>query len=1217
MLLRELFQSDVTRPIAPVVYFHEQSPERLEAEVGEYIITGGWPEGHPNRRRVPSGIHEEYVRLLDAIAAELAKPGGPELPTAWISGFYGSGKSSFAKLLGLALDGAALPDGRSITEAWLARDTSPRAAELRTAWDRLRRKIEPVAVVFDVGSVARSDEHVHAAAVRQVQRRLGYCTTEPLVADFELKLERDGAWPAFESKALQVLGRPWSEVKDRALAEEDFSLVLSELYPQRYTDPMSWYESRAGTGARAESPEEAVDALRDMLRFRARDATLFLVVDEVSQYVLASKDRVDRLRAFASALGARLRGRAWLLALGQQKLDEDADESFLVWAKDRFPPALRVHLAATNIRDVVHKRLLQKTPAAEAALRALFERHRPELKLYAYGCESVSPEEFVEVYPLLPGQIDLILELTTALRTRSRRAQGDDQAIRGLLQLLGELFRSQRLAEAPLGTLVSLDLVYDVQHTALDAETQASMARVLAQCSDDASGTLVRVAKVVALLELVQEQRPTDPRLVAQCLYDRADLGNRLDAVTEALEELTRRGLLTRSEKTGYRLQSSAGEEWERERKDLGGSIDARLPLLQQGLKVLLGEVDRPRLAGRPFPWAARFSDGRRVQDAVLQDPRDDAAVLVDLRLLPQEERGEAAWVRRSDESALQHRLVWVAGASDAVDELGRELHRSQAMLARYQGRKESLGPAKRLLYQQEEGRAETLERRLRDALGEAWMAGRLYFRGRVLEPSQLGASFGVALHAAGTQLLPNLFTYFIPTQLQPSELMQLLEPELSGPSPKLLAGELGILDLDAGRYVPAVSGVVPTRVLEQVNTTGGLEGQSLLAWFAGPPYGYTANVVKAAVAGLLRAGKLRITPEGGGEITAVRDAGVRELFTADRAFRRASLYPAGDDDIGVQARARLCRMFETRLGLSLEREDHALADAVARSFPEQARRLREVESRLARLPPPPAGAGTPGAGADRQPEAFVRLAGALEACLRSVRETRPTLRLLKRHHDALGDGLALLQVYAVELDDAAVTEVREADAVLRHRAAQLQALGVATDNLAGPIQRITAQLARDTPWRERAALVPDLDEIRRAYAAERRRLLAWQEAEAEQVRSRVKLREGFTTLTADQAHQVLGPLYSVPTDTTEDAVAPSLVELRDGFRLALERAEEAAHETLDAVLSAGRAPRLRRLELGLRNREIGSEAELEALLAELRARVLERLQAGERIRLL
>ncbi|MEQ1506872.1 MAG: hypothetical protein ABMB14_31890 [Myxococcota bacterium] len=199
-LIRELFESDVTRDIPPVVYFHEQSPAKLLDEVSEYIVTGGWPEGHPNHRRVPDGIHEQYVRLLSGVNAELSKRNGPELPSAWISGFYGSGKSSFAKLFGLALDGPELPDGRSLAEAWLARDTSPKAAELRTAWAELRAKVDPIAVVFDVGSVARDNEHIHSAALRQLQLRLRYCATDALVADHELKLERDGRWTEFESR---------------------------------------------------------------------------------------------------------------------------------------------------------------------------------------------------------------------------------------------------------------------------------------------------------------------------------------------------------------------------------------------------------------------------------------------------------------------------------------------------------------------------------------------------------------------------------------------------------------------------------------------------------------------------------------------------------------------------------------------------------------------------------------------------------------------------------------------------------------------------------------------------------------------------------------------------------------------------------------------------------------------------------------------------------
>ena len=98
-LIRELFRQNVTRDIPPVVYFHEQSPQKIQDEVSEYIITGGWNKSHPNYRRVPDGIHDQYVVLLKNIAKELEKIGGPSLPTAWISGFYGSGKSSFAKLV--------------------------------------------------------------------------------------------------------------------------------------------------------------------------------------------------------------------------------------------------------------------------------------------------------------------------------------------------------------------------------------------------------------------------------------------------------------------------------------------------------------------------------------------------------------------------------------------------------------------------------------------------------------------------------------------------------------------------------------------------------------------------------------------------------------------------------------------------------------------------------------------------------------------------------------------------------------------------------------------------------------------------------------------------------------------------------------------------------------------------------------------------------------
>src|SRR5260370_38150020 len=93
MLIRELFLSDATRDIPPVVYFHEQGADKLAAEVSEYTITRGWPEDRPNHRRVPSVTHEEYARLLRNIAPKLDKARGPALPTVWYSAFYRPGKA--------------------------------------------------------------------------------------------------------------------------------------------------------------------------------------------------------------------------------------------------------------------------------------------------------------------------------------------------------------------------------------------------------------------------------------------------------------------------------------------------------------------------------------------------------------------------------------------------------------------------------------------------------------------------------------------------------------------------------------------------------------------------------------------------------------------------------------------------------------------------------------------------------------------------------------------------------------------------------------------------------------------------------------------------------------------------------------------------------------------------------------------------------------------
>jgi hypothetical protein len=1207
MKIRDLFVADVTRDIPPVVYFHEQSPAKLQAEVSEYIITGGYPEGDPRSRRVKSGIHEQFVHLLNGISQDLNKKGGPELPASWISGFYGSGKSSFAKLLGLALDGVVLPDGTPLAAALLTRDDSPRRAELVAAWEALAKRVNPIAVVFDIGGVARDDEHIHAAVLRLVQSRLGY-SKDNLVADYELRLERDGEWEPFVATAKKTLGKEWRVAKDEEQADDHFSHVLHVMKPDRYPEPTSWIDSRAGsrTGA-GTSVREVVEAIDAMVHLREDDKSLFIVVDEVSQYVHQDESRMLKLQSFVSELGQKLKGRVWLFATGQQKLEDPGDNnSNLGKLKDRFPTHLRVHLGTTNIRDVIHKRLLKKKPEMESQLRELFHKHRGDLKLYGYGCEEITEDDFVEVYPMLPGHIDLLMPMTSNLRTRSTRVQGDDHAIRGLLQLLGELFREQKLADGEVGSLVTLDAIFEVQHSALDPDVQTTLSRIANDPGVRDDVLAQRAAKAVALLELIQEQTPTMPALVAACLYSRLGEGNRVAAVTEALEKLRSLSLLSYSEKLGFKIQSSAGQEWQKERDELGIAQEQISKLTQDALKALVGAMqERPRWKGRAFPWALWFSDGRQANDVKLQDVREDSTVTIDFRSLPKkEDRAASVWVPKSDQEQLRNRLLWLSGESGAIDDHARRLARSGRILERYRPRRESLTREKQRLLIEEEARFDELETRVRQAVAEAFLDGTAYFRGQPLRPRDAGSAFGPALVSMATRIVPDLYPHFAEIAISPKELEQLLEKELTGPSTKFMDGGLGILSLDAGKYVASCTGLYPTRIAQAIEQNGGLSGQTLVATFVSPPFGYAPDLVKACCAGLLRGKKIRIRPEHGENVSSYQDPGVRDLFTRDRDFRHADFFPATDGEVTARDRIAIRKLFQTYLQVELEADDEPIADATFLHFPPYRERLREVERRFDGLP-----------GRPPLPPALAKLGRALEDCCRS-RLVQTTVLEVKRNLDVLRDGLEQLGVCNAELTGDAIAALSTAARVRDHELAQLRQLA----DLAGlddDVAVVINHLSSDRPWREASHLTPAVERIRERYIAARRSLLNKQNKEAESARGRVKMREGFAKLDADQAHRVLRPIAEILVDTTPDAVSPTLVEVRDGFASRIHHAEELANERLDEELSAKPDSQVVKVETHLRGREVASREQLRAILKEVEDRIGAQLDTGVRVRIL
>src|SRR5271157_4202813 len=83
----DLLSRDLNHRIEEVIQVHQADEQSVYSEVSEYVAT--------------TSIQDQYALLLKAIAEAPAEP--HEAIGVWISVFFGSGKSSFAKNLGYAL----------------------------------------------------------------------------------------------------------------------------------------------------------------------------------------------------------------------------------------------------------------------------------------------------------------------------------------------------------------------------------------------------------------------------------------------------------------------------------------------------------------------------------------------------------------------------------------------------------------------------------------------------------------------------------------------------------------------------------------------------------------------------------------------------------------------------------------------------------------------------------------------------------------------------------------------------------------------------------------------------------------------------------------------------------------------------------------------------------------------------------------------------------
>lgn len=337
--------------------------------------------------------------------------GGQNEGGVWVSGFYGSGKSSFTKYLGLALRDDVFLDGAPFLKHLQDRLHKPQTrALLSTVAQRFPAAVVLLGLASEmVAGVNMMD--VSTVLYYKVLQWAGYSRNLKDAA-FERKPKKDGRFEEFQDVVAEELGVPWKDVQnDPLVVDTVLPEIAHRMYPALFRTPNAFTTE---TGDFIQFENERVKEMIDIVREVTGKQYVVFIVDEVGQYVGARQNLILHLDGLAKNLKNISDGKVWITGMAQQTLTEDDPRAALnspelYKLKDRFP--IQIDLESRDIREICYRRLLGKSPQGEKILGDLFERHgqalrhRTRLHDAKYYDADFDKQTFANLYPFLPAHL--------------------------------------------------------------------------------------------------------------------------------------------------------------------------------------------------------------------------------------------------------------------------------------------------------------------------------------------------------------------------------------------------------------------------------------------------------------------------------------------------------------------------------------------------------------------------------------------------------------------------------------------------------------------------------------------------------------------------------------------------------------------------------------------------------------------------------------------
>lgn len=543
-IIRDLFAKDINRSINGVVKVQDSKDGSIRQELDEYVVT----------RELQRHFATFFKAYGDAIDVPTDKIG------VWISGFFGSGKSHFLKMLSYLLENRQI-GGKSAIRYFDGKIVDPM---VEAAMERAC-SVSTQAILFNIDSKAgqwKQGDTAPTALLRGFERMFyearGFYGEDLKLAKLEDYIDSLGKTQEFREAFERVNGESWLQTRDTySYFEDDVVEVLQSVLGMSEKAAWNWLE---GSEDEVLAPDVFAKKVKDYVDAQAAahggNYRLLFMVDEVGQFITNDRDPslMLSLQTIVEELGAACGGRVWVMVTSQEAIDNLSLPVGNDFSKIQGRFNTRLSLSSSSVDEVIQRRVLEKTAPAADTLAQLykqdsavlknnftFEESRADLAGYA------NAKEFVASYPFVGYQFKLLPDVMTEVRKHGVKAKHMSTGERSMLSAFQE--SAQTIQHEQTGALVPFWRFFDT--ISKDLEHGIIQVVVCAErASENAEGLEsydVRVLKLLYLIRYIGYVKASVEN-ISILMIDSLDVDKRAlkDRVKESLARLERENYVAR-----------------------------------------------------------------------------------------------------------------------------------------------------------------------------------------------------------------------------------------------------------------------------------------------------------------------------------------------------------------------------------------------------------------------------------------------------------------------------------------------------------------------------------------------------------------------------------------------------------------------------------------------------------------------------------------------